>query len=727
MRRSLHCLKQLFLLPAAYTKYRIVVVVMLPLLFSTAKNFAQATYTWNKTGTADWTVANNWTPDRTTPATNDILLFNNGSVTTLINIPSQSIGQLTVSNNTTVNLQAGAAGNVLSVAGLSTGDDLVVLPGSSLNNNGANAATIFVGTGATANITGSMSLSSADHRLDAADAGGITFYSPAVFTQDAGCSGNVFTTSGTHNAIVFNSGTTFIQKSGANPFGLTQPASKVVFNSGSLFKAQQSLFLSFSGRTYANVEIDFAGFNQSVTGANLLTINDLTLTQGTISLNLTGGINIKGNVTIAAGGTLHFNPATAATVTFGGSSLQTITNSGTITLGNNETVTFNNAAGVKCNSDITFNSLVNFTNGIVTITNPAILALSATASVAGASNNSFADGLVKKIGNTAFTFPSGKTGTGYVPIGISAPGSITDEYVAAYKRSSAVALSNNYAAALDHVSGVDYWTLNRTSGSSPVDVTLYWTNESSSSGSALYINDLSKLVIAHYNGTNQWDSYGGTFNTGSGFAAGSITWQGVNTFSPFSLGSTDASNPLPINLVYFNGSKKAAGNFLSWKITCYNNPNATMILQHSSDAVNYNNMTTITADALRCQQSFDYTDTHPLTGIHYYRLKMVDTSNNTTYSAAIVLSNKENKFDMLRLQPSVIKSTAVLNVSALQKTKLEVLITDVTGRVVQQRHFNLEPGSNNIMLDLSGLNAGVYEVTGYTAEGEMQTIRCIKQ
>ena len=244
---------------------------------------------------------------------------------------------------------------------------------------------------------------------------------------------------------------------------------------------------------------------------------------------------------------------------------------------------------------------------------------------------------------------------------------------------------------------------------------------------ALYANDLSKLVIAHYNGTNQWDSYGGTFNTGSGFAAGSITWQGVNTFSPFSLGSTDASNPLPINLAYFNGSKKATGNFLSWKITCYNNPNATMILQHSTDAVNYNNITTISADALRCQQPFDYTDAHPLTGIHYYRLKMVDTSNNTTYSAAIVLNNTEKKFDMLGLQPLLIKSTAVLNVSALQKTKLELMVTDVTGRVVQRRRFNLEPGSNSVMLDISGLNAGVYQVTGFTAEGEMQTIRCIKQ
>jgi hypothetical protein len=126
------------------------------MLLNGAICFSQVTYTWNKTGIADWTVDVNWTPARTAPAANDILLFNSGAATTLINVPSQTIGQLSVGNNTAVNLQSGATGNTLTIAGLTGSDDLAIANGSSFNINGTNATTIFLGTGATANIQGSI-------------------------------------------------------------------------------------------------------------------------------------------------------------------------------------------------------------------------------------------------------------------------------------------------------------------------------------------------------------------------------------------------------------------------------------------------------------------------------------------------------------------------------------------------------------------------------------------
>ncbi|MGG9960941.1 hypothetical protein [Ferruginibacter sp. SUN106] len=708
-------------------KKKLYAVIVFLLFLCCTKCFGQVTYTWNKTGVADWTIDVNWTPARTTPAANDILLFNNGSVNTATNVPLQSVGQLSVSNNTTINLQAATANNVLTIEGITGGDDLIVTAGSSFNINGTNPATVFLATGATASIGGSINFSVAAHRLDAADANSIVFNSPAVFTQDAGCSGNVFTAAGTANAIVFNTGTTFIQKAGANPFALTQPASKVVFNTGSLFKVQQILFLSFSGRTYANLEIDFPAFNQSVTGVNPLNINNLLITQGTLSLNLTGGINIKGNTSVSAGQVLNFNPASAGTVSFNGAILQTISNSGTITFNSNEAINFSNAAGVKINSNISFNSIVNFISGIVTVTDPAVLTLSATASVAGVSNNSFVDGLVKKVGNTAFIFPVGKTGIGYVPLSISAPGSITDEYTAAYKRESAQALSNNYAAGLDHVSGVDYWLLNRGSGTTAIDVTLYWTSQSSANGSALYINDLSKLVMAHYNGSNQWNTYGGTFNAGSGFAAGSITWAGVNTFSPFSLASTDASNPLPVKLDYFNGYTQDRKNYFNWKVTSTINANTKIEVQRSKEGRNFSTAFSITADALRCLQAFDYVDANPLSGTDYYRLKIIDANGTVIYSSIIVLQNNSYDFNISGLMPSIVRDNAILNITADKKTKINMVITDVAGRRVLQLTSDLAAGNNHLPLNLVQLSPGNYQLTGYAMGVPIKTIRFVKQ
>jgi hypothetical protein len=61
-----------------------------------------ATYTWNNAGT-DYGVNTNWTPNRSV-GNGDILLFNSGGTSTVQNIPSETIGQLKVSNSTVVNL-----------------------------------------------------------------------------------------------------------------------------------------------------------------------------------------------------------------------------------------------------------------------------------------------------------------------------------------------------------------------------------------------------------------------------------------------------------------------------------------------------------------------------------------------------------------------------------------------------------------------------------------------
>jgi len=306
----------------------------------------QTIYTWNQAGgTADWLLSSNWTPARNSPATNDIIVFNNGTNNTVYNVPQQTVGQLLLSNNTTVNLQSGMANNTFTIGG-GAGTDLSVANGSALNINGGNALFITLLTGSTGNITGNMTFSAGNHTLNAADASAITFVSPAVFTQGAGCTGSVFTTGGTASAVSFNSGSAFVQNAGSPPFGLAQPNSKVVFQTGSLYKYQQSGLPSFSGRTYANLEINNAAFSQSPTGGDILTMDNLTITDGTLNLNLTGGINIKGNISVAAGEVLTFSPASANTLTFNGSTgSQTVSNFGTLTFAANTAVVIANTSG----------------------------------------------------------------------------------------------------------------------------------------------------------------------------------------------------------------------------------------------------------------------------------------------------------------------------------------------------------------------------------------------
>jgi CSLREA domain-containing protein len=358
----------------------LVVLGTLASVFLYTRARAATSYTWNQTGTASWVTSTNWTPTRTTPAVDDVLVFNNGATTTVTNVPTQTIGQLLVSGNTTVNLQAAAAAT-LTIAG-GTGTDLDVQSGSALNCNTINAITIAVGTGATGSISGSMTFSasaSTAHRLTAADASGITFNNGSSFTAGTNFSGSTFGTTSL-NSVIFTNGSTFNQVAGSNPFGASAPSSVVIFQTGSLYKVTgASVSASFSGRTYSNVE--FAGTGTSgMTGGSAVVMDNLTVTSGIVNIGMTGtpGHAIKGNISVASGATLNFNPASAGTMNLSGTAAQTISNSGTLTAASaNQTFDIANTNGVTLNSAQTF-------TGPIVVDAGAKLATSVTLTANGA-------------------------------------------------------------------------------------------------------------------------------------------------------------------------------------------------------------------------------------------------------------------------------------------------------------------------------------------------------
>jgi DNA/RNA endonuclease G (NUC1) len=412
------------------------------LAFVGTSAFAATTYTWNGGATASYALSTSWTPNRTTPAVDDILLFNNGVTTIVTGIPAtQTIGQLAVSGNTNVTLQAPATAT-LTISGGGTG--LSVAAGSQLNINTAIALTINLPSGTSGNISGSMNLSQGAHRLTAVSASPITFQSGSTFTEGTSFSGNPFGTANL-NSIIFASGSTFVftASSGGNPFGATAPSSVVNFQTGSLYSHQSNATPSFSNRTYADVELKTAG-TVNVTGGTAVTLDNLTITQGTFGFNMTTvspapAHTIKGNVSIVSGATLTFNPATAATVNIkgniinagtlafaptvtgneilNGSSAQSISNSGTLTVGNaNETITISNANGVSLLTPVTINNgILALTTGNVSATGANVLSIGSAATVTRSTGYVLGN-LKKTIAATGSkTFEVG-TANGYSPV-----------------------------------------------------------------------------------------------------------------------------------------------------------------------------------------------------------------------------------------------------------------------------------------------------------------------
>ncbi len=325
-----------------------------------------ATYTWTGATDNTWTVATNWSPARTSPAINDILQFNNGSTYTITNVTAQTIAQLLVSGGSKITLQAGAPAT-LAIAG-TTGDDLSVSgTGSELNISGANVLTIALNAGTNGLISSSITVSGAAHVIKSTDASSLVFANGSVFKTTTGFTGNAFGATNL-NSVKFQSGSTYIQDAGSNPFGAGTPNSVLTFETGSLYKfTAPGGGPSYSGRTYANFENDSPlGGIQNIQGSSPMTCDNYTVTNGTINWDFTGGLVIKGNITVSSPGILTFGNATKST-------LVTLNGTGTQTIGGTGTIQFGALGKLTANSNLSFGpGTITFSNDASVITNGTV-------------------------------------------------------------------------------------------------------------------------------------------------------------------------------------------------------------------------------------------------------------------------------------------------------------------------------------------------------------------
>jgi len=259
-------------------------------------------------------------------------------------------------------------------------------------------------------------------------------------------------------------------------------------NSGGILNCETYTLVGYSIDNFGTAASNIFVLNS---GGNIITAHP----SGIASSGTTGSIRTQSS-TFSSGANYTYN-GTAAQIT----GIFTTTPTA-LTLNN---LTINNAAGVTLSQAESVNGALTLTNGLLNTTATNLITVNNLATVTGASNASFVNGPINKIGNQAFIFPVGVSGTGYVPIGISAPVSATAAFQAQYIRSGAAALGSVTAFGLNHVSSCDYWILTQAAGSSTINVTGYWNANNPCGGS--YVTSLPSVALAHFNGTN-WNSWG---------------------------------------------------------------------------------------------------------------------------------------------------------------------------------------------------------------------------
>lgn len=347
--------------------------------------FSQHVYTWNQAGSAAWTTAANWTPARTTPATDDVLVFNGGGAVTATAVPTQSIGQLQVASGTNVTLTPSGAA-ALTLNG-SSGNGLDIGAGSTLTVTGATAMGFQLTAGVIGTIKGTVNFSGGAHRLQATSASSLLFQSGSVMTLATGFTGNAFGTTAL-SSVIFQGGSLYVQGSGANPFGATQPNSVVIWQPGSRFRMDGNLTPSLAGRNYADVEFNNAALVAAPAGTAAWSMDSLIVTQGSINFsNIAGGGTLRGSMVVQSGGTVVFTPATTIALTFGGTTPNRVHLAGTFTHNATLAISLNNPAGLTLTSPVTLGAPFTFVHGLVR-TGGNVFAIGAAGNLVGAAQNS---------------------------------------------------------------------------------------------------------------------------------------------------------------------------------------------------------------------------------------------------------------------------------------------------------------------------------------------------
>lgn len=391
------------------------------------------------------------------------------------------------------------------------------------------------------------------------------------------------------------------------------------------------------------------------------------------------------------------------------------------------------SADVTLNCPVGINNELTLQSGTITSSNTNLLVMYDNSTVAGmnygtltsgGSDNSFVNGPMKKTGNDAFVFPVGKlyasNPLGGSPVGghrliaMSAPANTTDEFTAQFYVANANLVGPIVAPAapqLVWVSRCEYWRLEKnTPAAATVNVTLSWN--ASSNCNVSYVTNLSRLVIAgntsasysafSYNtGTGNWNNMGATSTTGN-TGAGTITWNGVNAFGPFALGSINANdNPLPFELNAFRATGKKDRITLDWEVS-KNDLLEAYTIERSRDGRFFEPVGTVAATSARTA-SYALDDLKPFNGWNYYRLRARDKQDITSSSSIIkVWWGKEAVVSVL---PNPAKEKIVINLSDPSSIQ-QIQLVNSNGQLLQQ--FRTISFVNEV--NVSSLQAGIYYI-----------------
>ncbi|MBK7964162.1 MAG: T9SS type A sorting domain-containing protein [Bacteroidetes bacterium] len=544
---------------------------------------------------------------------------------------------------------------------------------------------------------------------------------------------NLITSTG-NAALIFNTGSVFN--------GTVNASFPQMFLNGTLFNDAVSL------------EKNGAGNNTSV-GGNVFNGNATIVNNSTSTFTLANNFadDFNENVVFSQNNTGILYPAYNAACTFAGDitvngsaaslTMANMSNGGVVFDGNALQRLFglpsmaltirrlemnNTSDGLQLNIPVTVSNALTLNTGVIKTSSASKLSIgTSVTNVLGVSDASYVEGPVEKVGNAAFTFPTGMGGL-YRPIGMTAPVAASDRFTAEYFTANPNASYPiaNKESSLYAVSRCEYWSFVRNAGTANVRMVMSWRDPVSCE-----ITNINDLRVARWDTTaSQWKDLGNGSVTGNTIGGTITSNLGAAPYSIFALGSSSAANSLPAELISFSAVKEGNAALLKWATASEKNNDYFTVekSQNNYDFVEvgrvngYGNSST--------KREYQFIDDNPFNGTSYYRLRQTDFNGAFEIFRPVML-NFEGALDEFKISsvgPNPFVNELRVNLFSPADVNADIIIYNSIGNTSYRQQVALNTGSNGIDITLDReLPPGIYFLKLSTADKTTEPFKLIRK
>ena len=161
-----------------------------------------------------------------------------------------------------------------------------------------------------------------------------------------------------------------------------------------------------------------------------------------------------------------------------------------------------------------------------------------------------------------------------------------------------------------------------------------------------------------------------------------------NTSCKLTASITVAGNcvSLPVELIDFQVAAQAHSALISW--TTSNESNCkTYYIERSKDGIQFETIGIVDCHNNPSVQEYQYTDTHPYSGVSYYRLKEMDFDGELYYSEI-----RNVNFDqvLVHIQPNPFGTDTKVTIEGTAQDAVRISVTDMTGKILTEQLLTSE-------------------------------------